>query len=597
MTPAEIALAAARGIHMAATLSVAGALVFRLVVAPYPLARVLRPSLVVALLAGLAWLVLQAADLAEASDLAATAAALPVAALHTRFGHTLLLRLALLPVAAIVAGSGRGRVRLAIGAALGLLAVAVEAALGHVAASGSPLLVASLVLHLTAASVWLGGLWPLWIALEGDRPSVVARRFSLLAITAVAFIAASAIQQGEALFGGLPGLVGTDYGRTALVKLSILVLLLAIAWINRFVLTPAVDTQPLALRELRITVVVETVLGLCVVMAAARLASLPPGVHLQPEWPFAWRPSLDAMADPTIATEIRLAAAAMAAAVVLLMLGLQLRRLRWFAIAAAVLIAVLAAPHLSPLLVPAYPTSFYVSLTDFDGDGIAHGAQLYARNCVACHGAGGSGDGPLAHTMTDPPADLTAEHLWAHNDGEMFWYLTHGIETPRAEPGMPGFGGAIGDEGRWELIDYLRARNAGVAMATRGAWNHPIPAPELEARCADGRVLAMEDLRGQVVRIIVGAPMAATGLQTLFIDPSDPPPGTCVAQAPEVRMAYAIVAGLTPQTLAGAVFLVDPAGWLRSRILPIAPPPDYAALTRQIIANPLAAPASIGHHH
>ena len=67
--------------------------------------------------------------------------------------------------------------------------------------------------------------------------------------------------------------------------------------------------------------------------------------------------------------------------------------------------------------------------------------------------------------------------------------------------------------------------------------------------------------------------------------------------APEVRLAYAIVAGMTPEKLAGTVFLVDPAGWLRTRIRPTDPPPDFLQLARSIVANPLAAPASIGHHH
>ena len=31
-----------------------------------------------------------------------------------------------------------------------------------------------------------------------------------------------------------------------------------------------------------------------------------------------------------------------------------------------------------------------------------------------------------------PPADLTAEHLWAHSDGDLFWYISHGIEMPDA---------------------------------------------------------------------------------------------------------------------------------------------------------------------
>ena len=524
-------------------------------------------------------------------------AAVPIAALHTRFGNTLLLRLALLPVAVLLAGSGQNRVRLALAAVCGVVAVILEAALGHVAASGQALLVASLCLHLLAASAWLGGLIPLWLALDGAHPGATARRFSLVAVIAVAVLAATALQQATALIGGLPGLVGTDYGHAASVKLSLLVFLLTLAAINRFVLTPALDATPVAMRRLRASVAVETVLGVCVVLTAAQLASLPPGVHLQPDWPFAWRPSLDAVADPVLGGEVKGGLWMAAGAVGLLLEAIAVRRARWLAIAAAVGLIALAWPHLSLLLVPAYPTSFYTSLTDFDSYGIARGAKLFAANCAPCHGADGRGDGPVGKNLDIPPADLTAEHLWAHDDGEMFWYLTHGIDSPRGGLSMPGFGAALGSEARWVLIDYVRALNAGVAIDQGGAWNHPIPAPELEARCADGRVVALEDFRGQVIRIVVAPPAPAPGLATIFIDPAPPRDGACVAGAPEVRLAYAIVAGLTPATLAGTAFLVDPAGWLRNRIRPSDPPPDFSQLARSIIANPLAAPSAIGHHH
>jgi hypothetical protein len=62
-------------------------------------------------------------------------------------------------------------------------------------------------------------------------------------------------------------------------------------------------------------------------------------------------------------------------------------------------------------------------------------------------------------------------------------------------------------------------------------------------------------------------------------------------------MAYAIVSGVTPAALAGTVFLVDPAGWLRVRLRPSDPPPDLDALVRQIVANPIAAPAATAHRH
>jgi mono/diheme cytochrome c family protein len=358
-----------------------------------------------------------------------------------------------------------------------------------------------------------------------------------------------------------------------------------------------VDTKPLALRDLRVSVVGETVLGLCVIMAASRLASLPPGVHLQPDWPFAWRPSLNALADPGLRREVLLALGALAGAALLLVFGIAIRRVRWLSVAAAGVIAAFAVPHLGLLLVPAFPTSFYTSLTDFDSYGIAQGARLFSRNCVSCHGADGRGDGPLAHSLDIPPADLTAEHLWAHTDGEMFWYLTHGMDSPRGGLSMLGFGGVLGSESRWLLIDYLRAHNVGVALAERGGWNHPIPAPELEAVCGDGKVVALENFRSKVVRIVVGPPAPMRGLPTIFIDPSHPAEDTCVAGAPEVRLAYAIVAGTTPAVLTGSIFLVDPAGWLRVRIRPSDPSSDIEALARQIIANPIVAPARVGHHH
>jgi len=45
----------------------------------------------------------------------------------------------------------------------------------------------------------------------------------------------------------------------------------------------------------------------------------------------------------------------------------------------------------------------------------AAGRQVYFGHCAGCHGATGTGDGPLAELMTAPPADLTA--LSASNDG------------------------------------------------------------------------------------------------------------------------------------------------------------------------------------
>jgi mono/diheme cytochrome c family protein len=95
-----------------------------------------------------------------------------------------------------------------------------------------------------------------------------------------------------------------------------------------------------------------------------------------------------------------------------------------------VAIAWFAIPHLDLLFVPAYPTSYYSSSTNFAVTSIARGAELFPADCAACHGPTGRGDGPAAKTLPVPPADLTASHLWMHSDGELFWWLSHGMEGP-----------------------------------------------------------------------------------------------------------------------------------------------------------------------
>ncbi|HVB79383.1 MAG TPA: cytochrome c [Candidatus Binataceae bacterium] len=39
-------------------------------------------------------------------------------------------------------------------------------------------------------------------------------------------------------------------------------------------------------------------------------------------------------------------------------------------------------------------------------DDVALGRQIYLERCASCHGLTGEGDGPVAHTLTTPPANL-----------------------------------------------------------------------------------------------------------------------------------------------------------------------------------------------
>jgi len=428
--------------------------------------------------------------------------------------------------------------------------------------------------HLLAGAAWLGGLPPLLLVVTTAPEAALAacRRFSPLGVGCVLALAATAGWQGWALVGSLPGLIGTGYGLMALLKLGLFAALLGLAARHRLRLTPALAAgDPRAARRLARSIGLEAGLGLAVVLAAGVLSGLPPGMHVQPLWPFAWRPSLATInEDADFRREVVAAGLALAGAVALLaMAALLRRRARWLAAAVALAVAWRAAPHLGLLLVEAYPTSFYRSPTGFGAIGIVAGAATFAARCAGCHGASGRGNGPAAAGLPVPPADLTAAHLWGHSDGTLYWWLSHGIETPEGVVAMPGFARLLSARQRWQVIDYVRAHNAGLALQSRGRWPAPVQGPGFQARCAEGREVALGDLRGRVVWVLIGRPahrpVPPPGVVAVIVSGSPavrPGPGVCVAADRAVKLAYAIAAGLANEAQ-GAQFLLDAGGWLR----------------------------------
>ena len=45
----------------------------------------------------------------------------------------------------------------------------------------------------------------------------------------------------------------------------------------------------------------------------------------------------------------------------------------------------------------------------------AQGKALYQEKCQMCHGENGKGDGPLASSLVDPPANFTEPGFWRDN--------------------------------------------------------------------------------------------------------------------------------------------------------------------------------------
>ena len=117
----------------------------------------------------------------------------------------------------------------------------------------------------------------------------------------------------------------------------------------------------------------------------------------------------------------------------------------WAAPSGLALFACGAALCLRVALVDAYPTSYMANPTLSDQTAVRQGETLFRGHCAPCHGPAGRGDGP--------PADLTAEHVDEHTDGDIFWWLTYGM----AGTAMPGFEQTLSKPERWQLIRYVRS--------------------------------------------------------------------------------------------------------------------------------------------
>jgi putative copper resistance protein D len=326
-----------RAVHFAATLSLAGAVIFGAAVAGPAigrtdddglcsrLQRIAWWSFAVALVSGMAWPALLAAQMSDRAPAQVfSGGILWTVLLHTTFGHDWLVRLVL---AALLAGALCWIPRKPIGGPrwtiAALLAAAFAVALvhsGHAAASTGWLGTfhrAADGLHLVAASAWLGGLLPLALLLAAARRKEISlptardatARFSVLGVISVGTLTVTGIVNGWLLAGSVPALIGTDYGRLLLAKVALFGAMVAIAAINRLYLTPRLAASEIAanhraLRVLARNSLLEAAIGLAILIIVGALGTTPPGLHVQPTWPFAVRFSDAAFGDPDLRAKL-----------------------------------------------------------------------------------------------------------------------------------------------------------------------------------------------------------------------------------------------------------------------------------------------------
>ena len=397
---------------------------------------------------------------------------------ETRFGTVWLVRhavLALVAVLLLLREEERSRAdRLAFRGQAALLAaggLAAAAWAGHAASADALLRVPAAVidaLHLIAAGAWLGALLPLALLLRAaaaeagadSRPYAVlaVRRFSAVALAAMAVLVVTGAAGAWLQLGDVAGLVGTPYGWLLLVKLALLLPVLVLAAVNRRRLVPrlggpAATVGRPAMARLARQVVAECGLGLAMLAVVSVLSATPPGRHDTPWWPLAWRLDWTTLAEaPSARAQVLVGSQVAVLGAVVALVALLRRRALALGAAAAV-VALGLAIGLPPMAIDAYPTTYRRSLVPYQALSVASGLALFREHCASCHGAGGQGDGPAGTGLPRRPADLTAPHTGQHTAGDLFWWVTHGI--PRA--GMPGFAARLSEEDRWDVINFLRA--------------------------------------------------------------------------------------------------------------------------------------------
>lgn len=163
----------------------------------------------------------------------------------------------------------------------GVVALTGLALTGH-AGTAAPrwLMTPSVTLHLVTAAFWVAATIPLAWILKGSpaaESALVLNRFSSCAAIAVAVLIATGVCVVIVQVESFPALISTDYGVVLLLKLGVVMLLLALAAINKYWFTPRIEkSESGSVLHLRRTIYVEVVLMAGVLILTTVLTTVVP---------------------------------------------------------------------------------------------------------------------------------------------------------------------------------------------------------------------------------------------------------------------------------------------------------------------------------
>ncbi len=435
---------------------------------------------------------------------------------QTRYGHVVLLKLALFPFllvpAVLLVQAKLPRSEIANAGLLLFLALIIAAVgplAGHAAADELTARLLPLhIIHAVAVSAWIGGL-PAWIGLvltvgpaaNAERCDYVAgalNRFSQLATICVVVTVVSGVALGAHFVDTQGDLFATRYGLLLCAKVAVLLGILLVANHMRQAFLPAITTMSRT-RERYVFAArwVSLELGLATVAFAIAgvLSQVMPAVHAQPYWWLPFRFSIEATWPVWPTPLLVVGGAAIAAISAIQLLRSRMAVPQRVSIVATALVGLGTA--LWSLSVPAFPDTYRRSSVPYLTVSIFEGKKHFERQCTTCHGPGGLGDGPTAKGLPKEPANLSEPHTALHTAGDMYWWLEHGIPSS----GMPGFADVLSDEDSWDVINFLRAFSQGFqarvlspSIVPERPW---LGAPNFYLDVNDDQTRELKEFRGQ----------------------------------------------------------------------------------------------------
>lgn len=86
---------------------------------------------------------------------------------------------------------------------------------------------------------------------------------------------------------------------------------------------------------------------------------------------------------------------------------------------------------------------------------LAKGKKIYEKNCLACHGEAGIGNGEAGKNLTPKPTNLAMfAKMPMATDQYLFWTINEGGE--KINTAMPSFRKNLSKDEIWSTISYIR---------------------------------------------------------------------------------------------------------------------------------------------